>query len=135
MTDEQIIKALECCSTDVQENPCPKCAFYNKHRCSTLMLNAASDIINRQKVKIKSLKQIINEQDKEVLKLQNRIIFWRKNLNYQPEKIKSEAIKEFVEKLKKHSFVDNLSLDGKETAYVDDIDNLVKEMTEDKENV
>ncbi len=24
MTDEQIIKALECCSTDVQENPCPK---------------------------------------------------------------------------------------------------------------
>ena len=129
-TDEQIIKALECCSTDVQENPCPKCAFYNKHRCSTLMLNAASDIINRQKVKIKSLKQIINEQDKEVLKLQNRIIFWRKNLNYQPEKIKSEAIKEFVEKLKRYSFVDNLSLDGKETVYVDDIDRLVKEMTE-----
>ena len=130
MTDEQIIKALECCSTDVQENPCPKCAFYNKHRCSTLMLNAASDIINRQKVKIKSLKQIINEQDKEVLKLQNRIIFWRKDLNYQPEKIKSEAIKEFVEKLKRYSFVDNLSLDGKETVYVDDIDRLVKEMTE-----
>ena len=129
-TDEQSIKALECCSTDVQENPCSKCAFYNKHRCSTLMLNAASDIINRQKVKIKSLKQIINEQDKEVLKLQNRIIFWRKNLNYQPEKIKSEAIKEFAERVKKHSFVDNLSLDGKETVYVDDIDNLVKEMTE-----
>lgn len=135
MTDEQIIKALECCSTDVQENPCPKCAFYNKHRCSTLMLNAASDIINRQKVKIKSLKQIINEQDKEVLKLQNRIIFWRKNLNYQPEKIKSEAIKEFVEKLKRYSFVDNLSLDGKETVYVDDIDNLVKEMTEVENDV
>lgn len=130
MTDEQIIKALECCSTDVQENPCPKCAFYNKHRCSTLMLNAASDIINRQKVKIKSLKQIINEQDKEVLKLQNRIIFWRKDLNYQPEKIKSEAIKEFAERLKEHSFVDNLSLNGKETVYVEDIDNLVKEMTE-----
>ena len=45
---------------------------------------------------------------------------------------KSEAIKEFVEKLKKHSFVDNLSLDGKETVYVDDIDNLVKEMTEEE---
>ena len=49
--------------------------------------------------------------------------------------IKSKAIKEFAERLKKHSFVDNLSLDGKETVYVDDIDNLVKEMTEDKENV
>lgn len=132
-TDEQIIKALECCSTDVQENPCPKCAFYNKHRCSTLMLNAASDIINRQKVKIKSLKQIINEQDKEVLKLQNRIIFWRDYLNYQPEKIKSEALKEFVEKVKRYSFVDNLSLDGKETVYVDDINSIAKEMTEVQE--
>lgn len=30
MTDEQIIKALECCSTDVRENTCPKCAFYKK---------------------------------------------------------------------------------------------------------
>lgn len=70
------------------------------------MLNAASDIINRQKVKIKSLKQIINEQDKEVLKLQNRIIFWRKNLNYQPEKIKSEAIKDFAERLKEKCYED-----------------------------
>lgn len=44
--------------------------------------------------------------------------------------IRLQAIKEFAERLKKHSFVDNLSLDGKETVYVDDIDNLVKEMTE-----
>lgn len=46
---------------------------------------------------------------------------------------KSEAIKEFAERLKRYSFVDNLSLDGKETVYVDDIDKLVKEMTEDKD--
>lgn len=130
-TDEQIIKALECCSTDVQENPCPKCAFYNKHRCSTLMLNAASDIINRQKVKIKSLKQIINEQDKEVLKLQNRIIFWRKNLNYQPEKIKSEAIKDFAERLKEKFGIADCIV----TVDNNDLDNLVKEMTEEKSDV
>lgn len=36
MTDEQIIKALEYCNTDVRENTCPKCAFYKKHRCSIL---------------------------------------------------------------------------------------------------
>lgn len=54
-TDEQIIKALEYCSTDARENTCPKCAFYKKHRCSTLMLNAVSDIINRQKAEIKRL--------------------------------------------------------------------------------
>ena len=128
MTEEQIIKALECCSTDIRENTCPKCAFYNKHRCSTLMLNAASDIINRQKVKIKSLKQIINEQDKEVLKLQNRIIFWRKNLNYQPEKIKSEAIKEFAERLKVRRGLNQMCI---AIVSKNDIDNLVKEMTEE----
>lgn len=132
-TDEQIIKALECCSTDVQENPCPKCAFYNKHRCSTLMLNAASDIINRQKVKIKSLKQIINEQDKEVLKLQNRIIFWRKNLNYQPEKIKSEAIKEFAERLKRCIRFDDKCEYNCAKRIVGFINYLIKEMTEEKE--
>lgn len=107
MTDEQIIKALEYCSTDIRENTCPKCAFYKKHRCSTLMLNAVSDIINHQKAKNERLLQ----------KLQQA---------------KSKAIKEFAERLKKHSFVDNLSLDGKETVYVDDIDRLVKEMTEER---
>ena len=56
MTDNEIIKALECCSTDIRENTCPKCAFYKKHRCSTLMLNAVSDLINRQKAESERLK-------------------------------------------------------------------------------
>ena len=47
--------------------------------------------------------------------------------------IRVQAIKEFAEKLKRYSFVDNLSLNGKETVYVEDIDNLVKEMTEVQE--
>ena len=50
------------------------------------------------------------------------------------ETAKSEAIKEFAERLKRYSFVYNLSLDGKKTVYVDDIDNLVKEMTEVNED-
>ena len=57
MTDDEIIKALEHCSTDVRENTCPKCAFYKKHRCSTLMLNAVSDLINRQAAKIERKKK------------------------------------------------------------------------------
>ena len=77
---------------------------------------------------LKPIKQIIDEQDKEILKLQKRIIFWREDLNYQPEKIKSEAIKEFAEQLK------NKSVQGfwDENPYVgiDDIDNLVKEIME-----
>ena len=149
MTDNEIIKALEYCSTDVRENTCPKCAFYKKHRCSTLMLNAVSDIINRQKAEIEELKTEIERMEDENYTLKNKIEI-RDNLIEQlgsdinikyntiytmREKLKnskSEAIKEFAERVKRYSFVDNLSLDGKETVYVDDVDNLVKEMTEEK---
>ncbi len=105
-------------------------------------------VINRQKAEIESLKQIIDEKDKEILKLQKRIIFWREDLNYQPEKIKSEAIKEFAERLK--SKVNDLEFQTKThrktvpVKFCDDnanwvmhecvpkeIDNLVKEMTEE----
>lgn len=133
MTDEQIIKALEYCSTDVRESTCPKCAFYKKHRCSTLMLNAVSAIINRQKVVIESLKRVIGEQEKEIIKLQKRIIFWREDLNYHPEKIKSEAIKEFAERLKRTSTGLEIGDDKKFKMTVVStvaIDNLVKELLE-----
>ena len=130
MTDNEIIKALEYCNTDARENTCPKCAFYKKHRCSTLMLNAVSDLINRQAAEIENLKQIIDEEDKEILKLQKRIIFWREDLNYQPEKIKSEAIKEFAERLKRTSIGLEFGDDKKFKMTIVStvaIDNLVKE--------
>lgn len=103
-TDEQIIKALEYCSTDVRENTCPKCAFYKKHRCSTLMLNAVSDLINRKNAEIERLLQ----------KLQQA---------------KSEA---FAERLKAIS--DSMPLYD-ELVYIDEIEEVVKEMTEEKSDV
>ena len=140
---EQIIKALEYCSTDVRENTCPQCTFYKKHRCSTLMLNAVSDLINRQKAKIEELKNRNAFLENEY-KNQGEL-FWER------VKIKqSEAMKEFAEQLK--SRLANLFVQtkthGRKTMpnYVDDIanqilhnivpqeiDNLVKEMTEDAE--
>ena len=102
MTDNEIIKALEYCNTDARENTCPKCAFYKKHRCSTLMLNAVSDLINRQAAEIENLKQIIDEEDKEILKLQKRIIFWREDLNYQPENNKIRGNKRVCRTAKKN---------------------------------
>lgn len=82
MTDDEIIKALEYCSTDVRENTCPKCAFYKKYRCSTLMLNAVSDLINRQKAEI------------ERLKSQNTLLLKKKckDINIPRKIIKSKAI-------------------------------------------
>lgn len=124
MTDEQIIKASEYCSTDVRENTCPKCAFYKKHRCSALMLNAVSDLLNRRKAEIRELKNRNAFLENEY-KNQGEL-FWKR------VKIKqSEAIKEFAERLKTN-FNKNIRLYGRCTVYdaTTEIDDLVKEMTE-----
>lgn len=170
MTDEQIIKALDCCSTDVRENTCPKCAFYKKHRCSTLMLNAVSAIINRQKVEIEELRsdKIIAERHEkdardlfvdctrqleeakaEIESLKRGVTFTFTIEDFESiketvissldNKIKSEAIKEFAERLKEEMRLDDdckydcaqCHYDCKD--YIPFIDNLVKKMTEEQE--
>lgn len=103
MTDNEIIKALECCC---EAQNCTLCIYnptkYQKGTiscCNELMENTI-DLINRQKTEIEKLLQ----------KLQ------------QPQ---VEAIKEFAEKLKKEvDFVDT-TRKLKQT-----INNLVKEITE-----
>ena len=140
MTDNEIIKVfnneLKCVKRQFgsmcdNKRDCGKCDLALPDDVVISAYESVLNLINRQKAEIESLKQIIDEQDKEILKLQKRIIFWREDLNYQPEKIKSEAIKEFAERLKGYPIVEN---ESKEIAYlfveVRDIDNLVKEMTE-----
>lgn len=138
MTDNEIIKALECCVTDDGDD-CFQCPYGDivykpgNGGCVNRCHKDALDLINRQQAEIESLKQIIDEEDKKILKLQKRIIFWREDLNYQPEKIKSEAIKEFAERLKRTSIGLEIGDDKKFKMTVVStlaIDNLVKEMTE-----
>ena len=155
MTGEQIIKALEYCNTDVRESTCPKCAFYKKHRCSTLMLNAISDLINRQKERIKESEEklaeneellndriqesvnAVSEADQKYICALERSIaakdVERERLLQKLQQAKSEAIKDFAKRLKGYAIGENGS---KEKAYffveVQDIDKLVKEMTEEK---
>lgn len=154
-TDEQIIKALECCNTDVRENPCPKCAFYNKHRCSTLMVNAVSDLISRYKAKNERLLQKLQQAKSEAL--MHAFSKFAGHSDYHGDtilcqltcmaegketksaipidmnKIKSKAIKDFAERLK-----EKLQWDVEfynKIVFEDDIDDLVKEMTEEKSDV
>lgn len=130
MTDEQIIKAVGICRTQDTCRGCPYHELYTAACVSSLMKDVL-DLINCRKAENESLKQIIDEQDKEIIKLQKRIIFWREDLNYQPEKIKSEAIKEFAEKLKnKIWYSDWCPHESKITPEI--ITNLVKEMTEEQ---
>ena len=129
LTDKQIIKALEYCSTDVRENTCPKCAFYKKHRCSTLMLNAVSDLINRRNAEIERLtakllaKDNINDYNTAQLRIAREEL----------RTAKSNAIKEFAERVKRTSVGLEIGDDKKLKMTVVStvaIDNLVKEMTE-----
>ena len=105
MTDEQIIKAVEVCRTPDTCRGCPYHELYTA-RCVCELMKDVFDLINRQKAKI----------EREI------------------NQIKSEAIKEFAEQLKGYAIGENGS---KEKAYffveVQDIDNLVKEMTEVQE--
>lgn len=127
MTDNEIIKAMQCViGNDVS---CSECEYQKAlpfPSCRRMCAKDALDLINRQKAENERLKC-------EMGKLLPKDCSYAMQMevsNKLESQIKSEAIKEFAERLKRYSFVDNLSLDGKETVYVDDIDNLVKEMTE-----
>ena len=131
MTDDEIIKALKYCSTDVRENTCPKCVFYKKNRCITLMLNGVSDLINRQKAEIERLKKNIYGLN----------IFTTNHMKV----IRLQAIKEFAEEFE--YFVLNEGIEVVEPkckdyeSYINGanqfryqikngINNIIKEMTE-----
>ena len=124
MTDEHIINILKRSKGEAETDEVR--AF----------LDEVIECINRQAAEIESLKRTIDEKDKEILGLQKRIIFWREDLNYQPEKIKSEAIKEFAERVETLVLPLLLAatLEERDMVYrcLNIIDNLVKEMTEEK---
>ena len=109
-TDEEIIKGLNQLAqyTGLQEKYIQK-------------LNAALDLINRQKVEIEELNKKVEELS-EVLSDTIRIRY---------AEAKSEAIKEFAERLKKMSIQGFWETDA--YVRVEQIDNLVKEMVGEEE--
>lgn len=129
MTDNEIIKAMECCYDGGKCKDCPlnglkHCGFEEK----------VLDFVNRQKAEIEKLKEQLADA---------------RYLNTVAE---SDGIKEFAERLKQ-SFLDldvQINTGKRKTIPVDEyiklsewllhevaiqeIDNIVKEMTEEKEN-
>ena len=163
MTDNEIIKALECCllSNKQQVEQCAECPMDETPCtvCQNLLAYHALDLINRQKAEIERLKDLIINNDEENLsyvamaikeereliqiehtrileaeieRLENKLFdakeggsFYKANFMAKCEEInsvKSEAIKEFAERLKECSEFCN------KVVFVDTIDNLVKEM-------
>ena len=122
MTDNEIIKALECCSTgetydDCEKNGCPLylgitmgCKYIDKEN---QLYSDALDLINRQKAEIEKLKGstiVSNIMESKRIK----------------REAKAEAYKEFAEIIKDKWF-DN-RYDSPDVDFDDFIDNVLKEL-------
>ena len=104
MTDEQIIKALECC---IYDTTCQECPYNKLSTCIEVRHKNLLGVINRQKAEIDRLEQEL-------------------------EQAKLEAIKEFAVRLKnKIWYSDWCNLERTITPEI--ITTVVKEMTEEKQ--
>lgn len=150
MTDNEIVKALECCG----KNPpsCADCGYKgkcNRRDCYDYLKLDAFDLINRQKAEIEELKisnfQFISDinaykAEIERLKEENKSLTFHlipargsgksSILKIRLDAIKLEAYKEFAERLKTEYAKGMNWFKKKESYYVDvgDIDNLLKEL-------
>ena len=131
MTDNEIIKALEGCGrkhNEENDTYCEECQFKSYLSCVAFLCDRTIDLINRQKEKNESLKV-------DLAKCSIRL----DNLYKTADEIKSEAIKEFAERLKETiTNAINTYYNSNGGGYylaedtIEDIDNLAKEMTEVK---
>ena len=141
MTDEQIVKALECCvECDTFGGECREdCPFKEVDDCTFVLRRETLDLIKRQQAEIERLEIPILEIKNFDMPKEELI----KRIQEAPiqivpfeTKIRAVAIKEFAERLRDR-ICDSIerSLDNPNgndyyiTDVYTDIDNLVKEMT------
>lgn len=160
MKDNDIIKALKCCilKENCAEKSCELCPYEINYECRETMFQDAINLIKHQKFEIEILKEknncsahfliksesLIKHLEAEVERTQKiqddidnfarelckeRILKGKAIADFEDlqeyiKKENSEAIREFAERLKKRFLVIPLIV-------VQEIDNLVKEMTED----
>ena len=131
MTDNEIIKGLECCG--IRDTKCISCPYYEKTYCVDV---DALDLINRQKAEIdilirkkESLRDEIAEQQAEIERLTNKCEDcagcnqWKCDCANE----RTYAIEKFANLIKRR-----LNCNTPRGAYlIDIVDNLVKEMVGD----
>ncbi len=120
MKDTDIIKALDYCSKQGITSECERCTVGNG--CRSELIISALDLINRQKAEIERLDKCREINVSSIATLHQEL-----------KTAKSEAIKEFAERLKKLWSMPDGEIVCR-TVYTDEIDNLVKEMTEGNGN-
>lgn len=145
MTNEQIIKALECCSSDAfndSKERCTGCKYDGADKnlfCFEVLEKDALDLINRQKAELSKKdteidilirkKESLNDEIAEVKAELETLEYKYRYIDSQIPMFEAEAIKEFAERLKEE--VAHIPAWG--AVAEKKIDNLVKEMTERKE--
>ena len=115
-TDNEIIKALECCGRDYVAD-CDHCVLndLNRNDCYSLILHKYSlDLINRLKAENERLDKLVVEKHKEINRLDDYMQY-----------VKAEAIKEFAERLISKCDAPHWCV------WMSEIDDLAKEMVGD----
>ena len=116
MKDEEIIEALECCTSPFIR--CEFCPLVNVDYCERELIEKCFDLVNRQKEEIERL-------EIELDAMRGAANSYKFHYN----EAKSEAIKEFAERLKNDLFYKCGDLNYTETCDTRRlIDNIVKEM-------
>ena len=142
MTDNEIIKALECLTGEsIPCKDCPYSANYTHFDCQRQVAKDALDLINRQKAEIERYERENNEKFDKWKLLDERTKERYAEL-YEEAKVvvRAEAVKEFAERLKETitNAIDTYYNSNGGGYYlaedaIEDIDNLLKEMVGETE--
>lgn len=121
MTDNEIIKILE----NEADFDCGMCCNNGENclgeECASFISRAALDLINRQNAEIERLKSRRNFLEIEYKNQSN--LFWER-----VEGAKSEAIREFAERLKKNTYPFPCAIGVENAVTIRAINDLVEEM-------
>lgn len=125
MTDNEIVEALEACTTQDGSIPCYDCPCWcdDTQKCVGLSYTEIANLINRQKTEIERLNKKVEELS-EVLSDTIRIRY---------TEVKAEAYKEFAERLKRSTVTAVIGNEIYAVATSKGVDNILKEMVGEEE--
>lgn len=136
MTDNEIIKALECCV--LKENcavfSCGLCPYETNYECIGTMLQDTLNLINYQKAEIARLQQTQNDIDNFARSLcEGRVLNGKSISDFEDlqeyiRKEQSKAVKEFADQLitDLNEDIENYTKAGQRHEITDDIDGWLK---------
>lgn len=134
LTDEDVVEGLERCISTTTDKACAGCPFNKQNLCDIdqwALEKYALNLINRQKAEIERLKSANDEKFCQWDMLAEKTKQHYADLyNEAKDILKSEAYKEFAEKLKKR-YDNPVWYLGGSNGFFDNLDNFVKEMVDE----